>query len=109
MLLLSRSETPFWAMVKSAAPVCMMASSLVRRLCVTTLNVTTASTPVATASEAKASRSFFTADVVPDQAGEAQPAPFAVSHQHNLSTTRPASAVVAHLLVEVPLRPYRAL
>src|SRR6266700_2762108 len=61
MLLFSRSDTPFWATVKSARPVCMIARALARRLWLTMLNVTTVITPTATASEASASRSFLTA------------------------------------------------
>ena len=58
--LLSRSATPFCAMVKSACPVLSSARSLVSRLWVTTPSDTTASTPVATARAVSASRSFFT-------------------------------------------------
>ena len=60
MELLSRSATPFCAMVKSACPVFSSARSLVSRLWVTTPSDTTASTPMATARAVSASRSFLT-------------------------------------------------
>ena len=59
MELLSKSATPFCAMVKSACPVCSSARSLVSMLCVTTPSDTTVSTPMATAREVSASRIFL--------------------------------------------------
>ena len=88
-LLLRMSDTPRWATVKSARPVCMIASSDPRRLWLTMLKVTTVSTPIATASEVRTRRTFFTATLWITRPTNVNPLP--------ATTGVPGSAAIASL------------